>query len=294
MDVVIERGSGFGSGSHPTTQMCLGLLLDSSPRAGRPTSAAASARSRSRPRSSAGRRSPGSTARVAIEEARANAERNGVEAALDARRLAATRCRSASCCLSTRRRRSTSGCAASTPRVRHVIVSGIVEGESRRCADYAAGPACTAQQGMAADSVDRDPVRRGVADLLDPDAAALGRRVRPARVACPTAAAADLRRAAGRVQLPRRRSCSRPACSASTSRRRRRRSASLRARSATTAALARRGVDVGRLPRPGREALRSSCAACSTSPATPLPAGCTCSRSPTATPAPCTSSPRPR
>src|SRR5829696_6783889 len=35
MEVVIERGaSGFGSGSHPTTQMCLGLLLDLEPAGG--------------------------------------------------------------------------------------------------------------------------------------------------------------------------------------------------------------------------------------------------------------------
>src|SRR3954471_309585 len=34
-EVVIERGgSGFGSGSHPTTQMCLGLLLEREPQGG--------------------------------------------------------------------------------------------------------------------------------------------------------------------------------------------------------------------------------------------------------------------
>src|SRR5215217_2279222 len=35
LELVIDRGgSGFGSGSHPTTQMCLGLLLDLAPSGG--------------------------------------------------------------------------------------------------------------------------------------------------------------------------------------------------------------------------------------------------------------------
>ena len=58
IDVVVERrGSAFGSGSHPTTQMCVALMLDLEPRAAWPISAAASGRWRSSPPSSAGRRS---------------------------------------------------------------------------------------------------------------------------------------------------------------------------------------------------------------------------------------------
>ena len=57
IDVVVERrGSAFGSGSHPTTQMCVALMLQLSPAAPSRTSAAASARWRSSRRSSGGRR----------------------------------------------------------------------------------------------------------------------------------------------------------------------------------------------------------------------------------------------
>ena len=56
LEVVVERGgSGFGSGSHPTTQMCLGpAARHRAPPAAPPTSAAASGRWPSRRRSSAG------------------------------------------------------------------------------------------------------------------------------------------------------------------------------------------------------------------------------------------------
>jgi ribosomal protein L11 methyltransferase len=80
LEVVIDRGgSGFGSGSHPTTQMCLGLLLDLEPAGGAAdigcgvgTLATAAAKLGWSPVCGLDREAP------AVEEARANAERNAV------------------------------------------------------------------------------------------------------------------------------------------------------------------------------------------------------------------------
>jgi ribosomal protein L11 methyltransferase len=81
LEVVIERGgSGFGSGSHPTTQMCLALLLELDPAGGATdlgcgvgTLAVAAAKLGWQPVTAIDRAGP------AVEEARVNAERNGVE-----------------------------------------------------------------------------------------------------------------------------------------------------------------------------------------------------------------------
>ena len=56
LDVVIDPGQAFGTGSHATTRLTLELLTRSSPTARSPTGAAAAACSRSPPRSSAGAR----------------------------------------------------------------------------------------------------------------------------------------------------------------------------------------------------------------------------------------------
>jgi ribosomal protein L11 methyltransferase len=156
MEVVIERGSGgFGTGSHPTTQMCLGLLLDLEPAGGGATDlgcgvgtlAIAAAKLGWAPVSGLDREGP------AVEEARENARRNGVEAEFghaDVERggfpirelLMANAPPPVQRVLA----------ASVTPQVRHVIVSGIVEGEMEevRAAYEAVG--LHAQRGMAADT----------------------------------------------------------------------------------------------------------------------------------------------
>lgn len=101
IDVVVERrGSAFGSGSHPTTQMCIALMLPLEPSGG------------------------------AVEVAAENIARNGVEVQAsvadlerDAIPLAPLLLVNAPPPVQTR------VAAALTPEVRHVIVSGIVAGE---------------------------------------------------------------------------------------------------------------------------------------------------------------------
>ena len=88
IDVVVDPGQAFGTGGHPTTRLCLELLLElEAGRRGRrarsPTGAPARACWRSPRRSSAGRRSPAATTSAALEAAAANAEANGVELALE-------------------------------------------------------------------------------------------------------------------------------------------------------------------------------------------------------------------
>ena len=153
MEVVIE-GGGFGSGSHPTTQMCLGLLLGLEPSGGAVdygcgagTLAIAAAKLGWAPVAGVDREER------AIEEARANARRNGVEAAfahadiataeLDVRELLL-----ANAPPPVHRRLA----AAVTPQVRHVIVSGILEGELEEVRAAYAAAGLYPQQGMAADA----------------------------------------------------------------------------------------------------------------------------------------------
>ena len=153
MEVVIE-GGGFGSGSHPTTQMCLGLLLELEPAGGAVdygcgagTLAIAAAKLGWGPVSGVDREGG------AVEEARANAVRNGVEAEfahadiatmeIDVRELLL-----ANAPPPVHHRLA----AAVTPQVRHVIVSGIIEGEMDEVRAAYAAAGLYAQQGMAADA----------------------------------------------------------------------------------------------------------------------------------------------
>ena len=155
LEVVIERGgSGFGSGSHPTTQMSLGLLLDIEPQGGASdfgcgvgTLAIAAAKLGWSPVSGLDREGP------AIEEARRNAQRNGVEADFAHADVATAE-------LPIRELLMANApppvheriVAAVTPQVRHVIVSGIVEGELEAVRAAYETVGLTPQQGMAADT----------------------------------------------------------------------------------------------------------------------------------------------
>jgi len=133
IDVVVERrGSAFGSGSHPTTQMCVALMLALEPAGGAAdlgcgvgTLAIAAAKLGWAPVVGVDR------VPVAIEVARENVERNGVavevavaDLAVDAVPLAALLLVNAPPPVHER------VAAALTSEVRHVIVSGIVAGEA--------------------------------------------------------------------------------------------------------------------------------------------------------------------
>ena len=155
MEVVVERGgSGFGSGSHPTTQMCLGLLLEMEPAGGVVdfgcgvgTLAIAAAKLGWSPVSGLDREGP------AIEEARANARRNGIEAQFAHADIATAELPLAELLLANAPPPVHCRVAAAvTPQVGHVIISGIVEGEldEVRAAYEAVG--LHPQKGMAADT----------------------------------------------------------------------------------------------------------------------------------------------
>jgi ribosomal protein L11 methyltransferase len=155
MEVVIERGgSGFGSGSHPTTQMCLGLLLELEPQGGAVdfgcgvgTLAIAAAKLGWAPVSGLDREGP------AVEEARANAPRNGVEAAFAQADIAAVEPPLAELLLANAPPPVHARIAAAlTPQVRHVIVSGIVEGEMDEVREAYAAAGMQPLRGMAADT----------------------------------------------------------------------------------------------------------------------------------------------
>ena len=155
LEVVIERGgSGFGSGSHPTTQMCLGLLLELEPEGGATdfgcgvgTLAIAAAKLGWSPVSGLDREGP------AIGEAHENARRNGVVAEFAHADVATAE-------LPIRELLMANApppvherlAAAVTPQVRHVIVSGIVEGELEPVREAYAAAGLVPRRGMAADS----------------------------------------------------------------------------------------------------------------------------------------------
>jgi ribosomal protein L11 methyltransferase len=132
-DVVVERrGSAFGSGSHPTTQMCVALMLDLEPAGGAAdlgcgvgTLAIAAAKLGWAPVVAVDR------VPVAVEVARENVARNAVavecavaDLAVDDVPLAALLLVNAPPPVHAR------VAAAVTPAVRHVIVSGIVAHEA--------------------------------------------------------------------------------------------------------------------------------------------------------------------
>ena len=155
LEVVVERGgSGFGSGSHPTTQMCLGLLLDLNPEGGAAdfgcgvgTLAIAAAKLGWAPVSGLDREAP------AIEEAHLNARRNGVDADfahadVETAELPVRELLMANAPPPVHRRLA----RAVTPQVRHVIVSGIVEGEMEEVQAVYEAVGLHPQRGMAADT----------------------------------------------------------------------------------------------------------------------------------------------
>jgi ribosomal protein L11 methyltransferase len=133
VDVVVERrGSAFGSGSHPTTQMCVALMLDLEPRGGAAdlgcgvgTLAIAAAKLGWAPVMGVDR------VATAVEQARGNVARNGVEVACDVADLAVDAVPLAALLLVNAPPPVHERVAAAlTPDVRHVIVSGIVAGEA--------------------------------------------------------------------------------------------------------------------------------------------------------------------
>ena len=148
LDLVLERtGGGFGSGSHPTTRMCLALLLELAPAGGAAdlgcglgTLAIAAARLGWAPVAGVDRMAG------AVDAARANGERNGVAVAWRAAdlesepvpaRRAAARERAAAGARARRRRArrgappatATAASAATAATARHVIASGLVPAE---------------------------------------------------------------------------------------------------------------------------------------------------------------------
>jgi ribosomal protein L11 methyltransferase len=132
IDVVVERrGSAFGSGSHPTTQMCLALLLDVEVQGGAAdlgcgvgTLAIAAAKLGWAPVVAVDR------VPVAIEVARENVQRNGVDVACEVADLAVDPVPLAPMLLVNAPPPVHERVVASmTDEVRHVIVSGIVADE---------------------------------------------------------------------------------------------------------------------------------------------------------------------
>jgi ribosomal protein L11 methyltransferase len=133
VDVVVERrGGAFGSGSHPTTQMCVALLLDLAPEGGAAdlgcgigTLAIAAARLGWAPVTAVDR------VPVAIEVARENVIRNGVEVACAVADLASDPVPLAPLLLVNAPPPVHERVAAAlSDEVAHVIVSGIVAGEA--------------------------------------------------------------------------------------------------------------------------------------------------------------------
>jgi ribosomal protein L11 methyltransferase len=133
VDVVVERrGGAFGSGSHPTTQMCVALMLDLEVQGGAAdlgcgvgTLAIAAAKLGWGPVVAVDR------VPVAIEVARENVARNGVDVACAVADLAVDDVPLAPLLLvNTPPPVQERVAAAVTPEVRHVIVSGIVAEEA--------------------------------------------------------------------------------------------------------------------------------------------------------------------
>jgi ribosomal protein L11 methyltransferase len=142
VDVVVERrGSAFGSGSHPTTQMCVALMLGVEPCGGAAdlgcgvgTLAIAAAKLGWAPVVGVDR------VAGAVEQARENVARNEVDVACAVADLARDDVPLAALLLVNAPPPVHERVAAAvTPEVRHVIVSGIVAGEAEAVlAAYAA------------------------------------------------------------------------------------------------------------------------------------------------------------
>jgi ribosomal protein L11 methyltransferase len=151
---LVIAGGGFGSGSHPTTQMCLALLLEIEPEGGAVdygcgsgTLAIAAAKLGWSPVSGLDREAD------AVEEAKANAARNGAQAAFAHADIATSDMPMAELLLANAPPPVQARIVSELgPQVRHVIVSGFVEGEMEevRAGYEAAG--LVPVQGMAADS----------------------------------------------------------------------------------------------------------------------------------------------
>src|SRR4051812_30628438 len=133
VDVVVERrGSAFGSGSHPTTQMCVALLLDLEPAGGAAdlgcgvgTLAIAAAKLGWAPVVAVDR------VPVAVEVARENVERNGVAVECAVADLAEAEIPLAALLLPPRPPPVHERVASALTReVRHIVVSGIVTSEA--------------------------------------------------------------------------------------------------------------------------------------------------------------------
>jgi ribosomal protein L11 methyltransferase len=153
MEVVIE-GTGFGSGSHPTTQMCIALMLDLTPTGGAVDYgcgagilAIAAAKLGWSPASGVDREAP------AIEAARVNAQRNGVEADFAHADIATAEIEVRELLLANAPPPVHFRLAAAvTPQVQHVIVSGIVEGELEEVSAAYAAAGLHPQRGMASEA----------------------------------------------------------------------------------------------------------------------------------------------
>ena len=171
IDVVVERrGGAFGSGSHPTTQMCLALLLELEPAGGAAdlgcgvgTLAIAAAKLGWAPVVAVDR------VPIAIEVARENVERNGVAVTCAVADLAVDDVPLAPLLLVNAPPPVHERVVASmTPEVRHVIVSGIVAEEV--AAVVARLPVGRLRGGQRAGDGGR--VDRAALELLSPDRAA--------------------------------------------------------------------------------------------------------------------------
>src|SRR4051794_9683204 len=151
IDVVVERrGSAFGSGSHPTTQMCVALMLELTPGGGAAdlgcgvgTLAIAAAKLGWAPVVGVDR------VQVAIEVARENAARNHVDVQCDVADLATDDVPLAALLLVNAPPPVQHRVATELDdRVRHVIVSGIVSDEVQDVVDRYAARGFTVERGL--------------------------------------------------------------------------------------------------------------------------------------------------
>jgi ribosomal protein L11 methyltransferase len=151
IDVVVERrASAFGSGSHPTTQMCVALMLDLEPAGGAAdlgcgigTLAIAAAKLGWAPVVAVDRVPP------AVELARENVERNGVAVECAVADLAVDDVPPAALLLVNAPPPVHERVAAAlTAEVRHVVISGIVAGEAEAVLAAYRAAGCTVAEAL--------------------------------------------------------------------------------------------------------------------------------------------------